>query len=190
MSATAIVVPVPEAEPVVQRWRQRCTDDGAEGMPAHITLLYPFADPGVVIPERVGAVLRRFGPVKLTLTSAARFAGTSTVLFLEPVPDAAFRAMTAALTGAFPQYQPYGGAFDDVVPHLTVAASADEDVLARIERDVTRALPIHARATQVWLMEHRDSRWRIHTRFPLGHRFAVPNSDFGVYAHKNRSSGS
>ncbi len=168
MSATAIIVPVPEAEPVVHRWRQRCTDDGAEGMPPHITLLHPFADRGVVVAKEIGAVLRCFGPVDFTLAAAARFSGASSVLFLEPVPDTPFRAMTAALTSAFPQYQPYGGAFDDVVPHLTVAGSADENVLAWIERDVTRALPIRARATQVWLMEHHDSRWRIHTRFWLG----------------------
>jgi hypothetical protein len=39
---TAVIVPVPAAEPMVSRWRARLDSSGAPGMPAHITALYPF----------------------------------------------------------------------------------------------------------------------------------------------------
>ena len=39
---TAVVVPVPNAEPVVSAWRERFDDSAGLGMPAHITVLYPF----------------------------------------------------------------------------------------------------------------------------------------------------
>ena len=49
--ATAIVVPVPEAEAVVGDWRRLHTPSGAEGVPAHVTLLAPFI-PAVRLDER------------------------------------------------------------------------------------------------------------------------------------------
>ena len=39
---SAIVVPVPDAEPAVGTWRARYDSSAAFGMPAHITVLYPF----------------------------------------------------------------------------------------------------------------------------------------------------
>jgi 2'-5' RNA ligase len=168
MAATAIIIPVPQAASVTQVWRQRYTGDGPEGMPPHITLLYPFVDASEVVAEDVGKVLARFEPVEFTLASTARFAGTRQVLYLKPTPDAVFQAMTNALVAAFPQYPPYEGAFGEVVPHLTVAEGVAEGLLARIENQVRRALPIRAQVSQAWLMAYQDSAWRLHTRFPLG----------------------
>jgi len=42
------------------------------------------------------------------------------VLYLAPRPDEPFRALTRAVCAAFPGYLPYGGAFADTIPHLTV----------------------------------------------------------------------
>ena len=42
------------------------------------------------------------------------------VLYLAPRPDGPFRALTRAVCAAFPGYLPYGGAFADTIPHLTV----------------------------------------------------------------------
>ena len=39
---SAPVILVPEAEAIVGRWRQRYDPSAAVGMPAHITLNYPF----------------------------------------------------------------------------------------------------------------------------------------------------
>ena len=44
MAETAIVVLVPEAEPLVGAFRRNHTAEGAHGMGAHVTLLYPFGD--------------------------------------------------------------------------------------------------------------------------------------------------
>ena len=44
VAETAIVVLVPEAEPLVGEHRRRHTAEGARGMGAHVTLLYPFRD--------------------------------------------------------------------------------------------------------------------------------------------------
>jgi hypothetical protein len=42
---SALVVLVPEAEPLVKPFRDRYDPSAAAGVPAHITLLYPFKPP-------------------------------------------------------------------------------------------------------------------------------------------------
>jgi 2'-5' RNA ligase superfamily protein len=168
VAETAIIVPVPEAESIVDRWRRRYTPSGAAGMPAHITLLVPFADSDALSPDRSGRVeevLARFAPIDLSLPATAYFEGPPLVLYLEPVPAAPFRAMTAALVSAFPEHPPYADAHAQIVPHLTVATRLKRDRLAAIEAEVAGALPIHARAREAWLMEYADDAWRLRDRF-------------------------
>ena len=44
----------------------------------------------------------------------------TTVLWLAPEPAAVFGALTTAVADAFPDYPPFGGRHEVVVPHLTV----------------------------------------------------------------------
>ena len=45
MPESAILVPVPEAGPVVGRLRARLDRSASRGVPAHVTVLYPFVPP-------------------------------------------------------------------------------------------------------------------------------------------------
>jgi 2'-5' RNA ligase len=170
VAETAIIVPVPEAEPIVGRWRRRHTPSGAAGMPAHVTLLVPFTDSdilGVDEERQAGVVLARFAPLELSFAAAAYFEGPPTVLYLEPEPPGPFRKMTEALVGEFPEHPPYGDADTPIVPHLTVATRLGREDLAAIEAEVAAALPITARATEAWLMEYAKQTWRLRSRFPF-----------------------
>ena len=64
MAETALVVLIPELEPLIGDWRRRYTGDGARDMPPHVTLIYPFADAAAVDKrlETVARVLSAFGP--------------------------------------------------------------------------------------------------------------------------------
>ena len=166
MSETAIVALVAEAEPLVGAWRRAHTDDGRDGMPPHVTLIYPFVD-DASLPGRVadvGAVVARFRVFDCVFARTGRF---DRVLYLSPAQDEIFRAMTAALARAFPDTPPYGGRYDDVVPHLTVAQSDDDALLAAIELDLRARLPIETRVAAATLMHLVDGRWREHTSVSL-----------------------
>jgi len=39
---TAIIVPVPEAESAMSRWREKFDDSARAGVPAHVTVIAPF----------------------------------------------------------------------------------------------------------------------------------------------------
>ncbi|MFF4310764.1 hypothetical protein [Streptomyces sp. NPDC001507] len=68
----------------------------------------------------------------------------------------------------WPENPPFGGAFDDIVPHLTVAQGQDESVMARAEASLLTSLPVVARVSTVDLLVHDGRRWERRASFPLG----------------------
>ncbi|MGH3621566.1 MAG: 2'-5' RNA ligase family protein [Sciscionella sp.] len=162
---SALVVAVPEAEPVVGRHRRALARSATVGVPAHVTVLYPF-----LAPERVDdAVLDKVREALSGTTvfecvfSRVRWFGEHLV-WLQPEPDAPFRALTAAVWHRFPDHPPYGGDYSDPSPHLTVgdAHTADPTVLRRAAVDIEPELPITARIDRVLLLagsDEPDSWW-------------------------------
>jgi 2'-5' RNA ligase len=164
------VVEVPEAERAVgaHYWTQ--TRSGREGLPPHVTLLIPFFDSEDVPLTELCEILGAFEPFDFSLTELRRFGARDLVLWLAPEPVRPFLAMTQALVTAFPDYPPYAGAFDDVVPHLTVAVGRDAAVLDKVERDVIDALPLAARAEAATVVVNVAGRWSPQASVPLGTR--------------------
>ncbi len=164
---SALIVPVPEAEPYVQRHRFRHDSVALFGVPAHITVLYPFIAPDDIsdsATDAVRAVLEHFPEFPFRLTRLAQFPEGAT--YLAPEPAMRFVDLTVAITERFPTYLPYGGAHADLIPHLTVAQSPDAPAaeLAEIERH----LPIPCVARETWLMvEDDEDHWRTRSRFVL-----------------------
>ena len=168
---SALVVLVPEAERVVGRWRAELDSSASLGVPAHITLLYPFAAADSITDElidEVGTTIRGFGSFPYRLDAARWF--DDSVMWLAPNPAAPFAALTRMLMRAFPRFPPYGGAFgDDVVPHLTIGDRAPVERLEEAARSVSRLLPIDARADEVALLVRGGStKWRVAGAVPLG----------------------
>lgn len=89
---------------------------------AHLTLLAPWVpDPSAADLERVGDVLSRVPAFTVDLVGVAVF--PDGLVHAVPAPDAPFRALTQALTQAFPAYPPYGGRYAATggpVPHVTL----------------------------------------------------------------------
>lgn len=167
---SAVLIPVPEAEPLVGDLRSEHDPSAAVGVPAHVTLLYPFLAPD----EIDGSTVEALGDVFAT-TARFRFAlwvarwFEDGLLFLEPDPAEPFVRLTRRLVRRFPQYPPYAGtvALDELVPHLTVAMRGTEE----LERLLSPALPIESVAAEAHLMQSDPSgRWSIRERFPLGER--------------------
>ena len=74
----------------------------------------------------------------------------------------AFVELTQAIAERWPDHQPYGGTFEEIVPHLTVAYGAP------IPRGLAERLPVRVRAEEVWLMSRVARRWTRRRAFPLG----------------------
>jgi hypothetical protein len=168
VAESALLVPVPAAEPLVREHRLAHDPVAPLGVPAHITILYPFIAPDALDAEVEGAiteVLRDFRAFDYALRDVRRF--DDGVLYLAPDPDEPFAALTEAFAARWPEHQPYGGGFEDVIPHLTVVM-ADGAPVAAVEAELRGGLPLAARAEEVWLMEgHPGDRWVRRAAFPL-----------------------
>jgi hypothetical protein len=170
---SSILVPVPEAEPVVGELRARLDRSAGRGVPAHVTVLYPFVPPGQITPavmEMAAAAVRSVA------CFGCRFAVTDwfgeDVLWLAPEPAGPFRALTAAVHAAFPGYPPFRGAFADVIPHLTVGDRPEEGIsaLRAAEAQVLPMLPVRTDVNRAWLMAgtRAPGSWQLLAAFPLG----------------------
>lgn len=166
----AIIVPVPEAEGLVGAWRDRYDPSASRGVPAHITLLFPF-----LAADRVGAEGLAFldelfattAPVQASLVEVRAFPG---VLYLAPEPATWFVSLTHALSARF-GLLPYGGVHEQVVPHLTIVQGGEAAVMAEIAAQAAPCLPIEFAAREAWLMEQRDrGYWQREATFPIGTR--------------------
>jgi hypothetical protein len=181
--ACAIIVEVPEAEPVVASHRTRLDSHARFGVPAHVTLLFPFAPPALIGEDR----MRRIGEVVASVPwfdyQLIRTDWFDTqVLWLAPDDSRPFLSLTARLSAAFPDWPPYGGQFDQVVPHLTVADHHALVDMQAAERAVQPHLPIRAVARNVSLFaEHESGRWARAGTFALG-GCALAEAQRGVLA--------
>jgi 2'-5' RNA ligase len=157
MPRTALIVVVPEAEPAVSALRLEHDWSAARGVPAHITILFPFADGADVDEAALAEAVAPVPAFDFELDYVDRF--DDGPVWLHPEPSAPFSELIDAVWRRFPDYAPYEGAHDVVIPHLTVS-----DV--PIEIDV--ALPISATAREVTLIEEAaDGRWSVRRVFPL-----------------------
>lgn len=167
---SGFVAEIPAADPVVHEHRL-LLDRGAQlGVPAHVTVLFPFAPPsliGAADVQRAAELCRNHEPFDVTFDHTDWF--DQQVLWAAPANPAPFRALTAAFAAAFPAYPPYGGAFDGAIPHLTIADRAPLEVMLGVEQAVRQRLPIQHRVTQVSLFagSDEDGSWMRLQRFPL-----------------------
>ncbi|HEV3227217.1 MAG TPA: 2'-5' RNA ligase family protein [Acidimicrobiales bacterium] len=165
---SALVVLVPEAESTVRDLRAEL--DPGHAMPAHITVLYPFAPVGVLdsaVSSALSTIFASVDAFDFELAEMKWFGDR--VAYVAPRPDSSFREMTTGVVKRFPQYPPYGGAFAEIVPHLCVAEDAPIDRMRSAAESVAADLPIPARAAHVHLMGYRAARgtWQVLEKFAL-----------------------
>jgi hypothetical protein len=174
---TALLLPVPAAEPAVGQHRARLDDAARDGVPAHITVLYPFLPPAEVneaLLASLGCMIAGLAAFGFALDKVGWFG--EQVVWLGLRDPAPFLALTDLAFTAFPSCPPYGGRHTEVIPHLTIGHSAGPQALRAAAESVRPCLPIEAVATEVILMAGPrpgipgtpPGQWRTIASFPLG----------------------
>jgi len=167
---SAVIVAVPEAEPAVGRWRARLDPAADWGVPAHVTVLYPFVAPAQItaaVLDQLAAAVRRVPRFDADFSRVDWFGDA--VTWLAPAPEAAFLALTGAVCAAFPDYPPYGGAFPDPTPHLTIGDGAAPADLHAAADAVLAHLPVRTTVTKVQVIcgSWSPNSWRVVAELPL-----------------------
>ncbi|WP_242652737.1 2'-5' RNA ligase family protein [Intrasporangium flavum] len=168
-----LLVPVPMLEPFVLERHRHYDEAYVSSDPAfvhaHVTALGPFLAPDQVTDEVVAAldeITCATAPFDFTLRRVATF--PNGIVHLLPEPDDAFRALTAALSQAFPQCPPYGGAFPDPVPHLTLDGLSDAVSESSTRQAVGPWVPAACRAERLDLAWYEPHRCRVLRSWRLG----------------------
>jgi 2'-5' RNA ligase len=158
----------------LERLRRRSVTDAADGVPAHLTLLYPFVEPGGLDPDvrrAIASVAGRHAPFDFRLAGPGRWPDT---IYVAVTPSAPFVALQADLAAVFPAYPIYGKPSDFAfVPHVTVAEGSTVDDPATIADRAWVALPRPARADALEVIADDGGGSRLVWRVRLtgrGHR--------------------
>lgn len=160
---SALVIPV-SLPARLERERRRHVPSAALGVPAHVTLLYPFiASSDLTDHDRrqIAGILDEHPAFEYRL---GRVRAWPTALYLEVQPEVAFVRLVRALVSTYPAWVPYGGAFP-YVPHVTVAdlPATDSPRIADPRR------PLHRRAEHANLIVQDEAgRWRTRWHFAVG----------------------
>jgi 2'-5' RNA ligase len=169
---SALAVFIPAADPLVDSFRRKVDPSAAAGIPAHVTVLYPFLPPEQLSNHVLATLRALFQEVPAFNVSFAKTMQFPDGLYLEPMPSEPFRRMTELVFKQFPQAPPYGGEFDQIIPHLTVAKvehvrrlKALAQAFQQAARDV---LPIRARVDTVALVENASGVWQVRAQLALG----------------------
>jgi 2'-5' RNA ligase len=164
---TALIVAVPEAEPLVGEWRAKHDWSAQHGVPAHITLLFPFVPADEVDKELLGDLRDLFASQPAFTYRLPRVARFPEVAWLAPEPAQPFKDLIDLIVSRYPAYPPYEGIHDEVILHLTVAEGGSE-LQDEVDAAVTPHLPIEAEAREVTLIvEDASGNWQAGEQFPL-----------------------
>ncbi|WP_243788164.1 2'-5' RNA ligase family protein [Saccharopolyspora gloriosae] len=169
VGTTAVVFPVPGADALLRAVAERFPGAVRTGFPAHITVLYPFLQMSDVDDEVVAelaAMVARRHPLRVEFAVAdePRHLDEGFVA-LRPEPDAALRELTAELCARW-GLLPYGGAYGEAEPHVTVALDVTPPQARAIAERAAGDLPPPADLDEAWLVVFDDA-WSLRARLPL-----------------------
>lgn len=171
MATRSAVIVQLRLPPALERLRVTHDPVAADGVPAHVTILFPFVPADELRPpirDRLVQALSSVRPFEVRFPRTGRFPGS---LWLAPEPAQPFHELIQCVAAAFPEHPPYEGLHDEVIPHLTLALGAEAELdhlqdaadatglIAGRAMPVRQVVVIAEGAGRRW-----DARWRIRLR--------------------------
>ncbi|MFF4319187.1 2'-5' RNA ligase family protein [Streptomyces sp. NPDC001568] len=161
IGTTAIVIELPPADALLQVAVGVRASLVRPGLPAHVTVMYPFvpvADLGDDTEREFHRLTGSIPAVDLLLRELVAEPGFVAVEAAELAPT------VATFRNAWPDLRPYGGRYgESPTAHLTVALGCDEAEARRVSDRVRELLPLPARAEAAHLVALTDRGWQRRT---------------------------
>ena len=168
---SVLAISVPEADAVLALVRS--TFDGEVqpiGVNAHITIMYPWMPPSLIDEEAINELASLFSDFPCFDFSLKLGWFGREVLLLVPEDDSPFVRLTEAVLNHWPQYPYYGGEYDKIEPHVSLAWGEEEN-LARIAKLLSPHLPVTGNTTSVSLSTGKTGLMTCRASFPFCFRF-------------------
>ncbi len=165
---SAVIVPI-GIPPALAALRDAGDPMAARGVPAHVTVLFPFLPAGALT-EAIRATLARL--VAGHPCFVARFEHVERrddIVWLVPADQRPFLGLTAAVTAEWPGFPPYGGIHDDLVAHLTLIETANAGRREALRSAAAAVGPFEVAVGELTVIaEDGSGAWRTRWHLPLG----------------------
>jgi hypothetical protein len=171
-------MPISEVEPIVAPLRWQYDKSARLGVPAHVTLLYPFSLLHVA-EGKLEDLAELFRSIPAFTFSYVEVRCIPRTAYLYPDQPERFTIIIHKLE-TWSGCRLYCGAFPDVIPHLTVADEVDTQTLHLVQTSISSQLPVKCVAQEVRLLCSDDAGlWSVRKCFRLGVSDREPkNLDF------------
>ncbi|HEY5032841.1 MAG TPA: 2'-5' RNA ligase family protein [Actinomycetes bacterium] len=160
---------MPAAEAAVGDLRRRLDPSAALGVPAHVTIHFPWVPDDRVdarVLDDLATLAAEVASFDVTLRRTAWF--DRELLWLDPEPREPFLRLIAGSASRWPDLPLYGGQFADVVPHVTVGIAAMGSLVG-LDEIVGARLPVGDRATELqWITRTAPDPWIVRCALALG----------------------
>lgn len=169
---SVLQLPVPPLEEWV-RERTRDHDAGFVSADprfghAHVTALAPFApEPSAADLAAIADIADVTRPIAVRLAELGQF--PDGIIHQRLEPDGPLRALTARLVAAFPQFEPYEGAFGPhPLPHVTLDAAAPTVTIESTRRRLAAVIPASCTLARLQLAWWESGRCHVMHEWHLG----------------------
>jgi 2'-5' RNA ligase len=167
---STLLIPVVEASESVNKWRVEYQDSAKRGMPAHITLFFPFLHPSEIGDSTITQLTHFFKKVNKFTYQLNKIENFPLVVYLAPTNGSKFTKISQNLATKYPQIKPYEGEYLAPIPHCTLARMSTEakteEIKGQIETSIKHEPPISCDAHEAWLMYKNElNYWGIHEKF-------------------------
>ncbi len=152
----------------------------AGGVPAHVTVLFPFLANEALTPSVRSALARLAARNPPFVARFSRVERREEMVWLVPASQRPFLDLTLAAAALWPDHPPYGGVHDRLIAHLTLVDTTD-----RVARDAAWAAaqeigPFEAAVRELTVItESASGGWRTRWRLPMGDRATPAPSPTG-----------
>ena len=160
-------ISVPEADAVLSLVRSAFDGEVPHaGVNAHITILYPWMPPAIIDEQAINDLASLFSEFPCFDFSLQVGWFGHEVLLLIPEDNSPFVRITEAVIGHWPQYPYYGGEYDKIEPHVSLAWG-EKTKLSRVAELIACHVPVKGHAAFITLCTGKTGFMTRFAEFPL-----------------------
>jgi 2'-5' RNA ligase len=143
----------------------------ARGVPAHVTILFPFL-PVTALTPAIRSDLARLAARQVPFSAGFRRVEVrDAMVWLVPDDQRPFLDLTDAVATRWPDHPPYGGIHDTLIPHLTLLETTDGPTRGAARAAAVDVGPFEMTVRELTVItENASGTWQTRWHLPLGDR--------------------
>ncbi len=167
---SAVIIPI-ALPPRLASLRKAGDPLAARGVPAHVTVLFPFLRVDALTPAVRSTLARLAAHEPPFVARFERVERRGRMVWLIPADERPFLRLTAAVAERWPDHQPYEGVHLTLIPHLTLIETTVSRTRDAAWAAAAEVGPFDVAVRDLTVItEGASGGWRTSWRLPMGDR--------------------